>query len=179
LAIIASQSLANAATVNFARVHPKDLDVSKLATLDATLYTTSLFKLPAGGVGFAFGGQFRRESIDEEPDALNVAGDVAGNSPVPLVSGGRKSYAFYAETDIPIFSPLYKVPGFYALDFTAAGRYEDFKNNDTNVLVPKLGLRWQPFDETLDSSRNLGRRLPSTNTGRVVCRPYLNPYGIS
>jgi len=139
----------NAATVNFARVHPKDLDVSKLATLDATLYTTSLFKLPAGGVGFAFGGQFRRESIDEEPDALNVAGDVAGNSPVPLVSGGRKSYAFYAETDIPIFSPLYKVPGFYALDFTAAGRYEDFKNNDTNVLVPKLGLRWQPFDETL------------------------------
>src|SRR5262245_42501853 len=139
----------NQATVDFARIHPKDEDVSKLATLDATVYTTSLFKLPAGGVGFAFGGQFRRESLDEEPDALNVAGDVAGNSPVPEVSGGRKSFAFYSETNIPIFSPTYSVPGFYALEFTAAGRYEDFRNKDTNVLVPKLGLRWQPFDEEL------------------------------
>jgi len=139
----------NQATVDFARIHPKDEDISKLATLDATIYTTSLFKLPAGGVGFAFGGQFRREALDEIPDTLNVAGDVAGNSPVPLVSGGRKSYAFYGETDIPIFSPVYRIPGFYALEFTAAARFEDFRNNDTNVLVPKLGLRWQPFDEEL------------------------------
>ena len=153
----------NQASVEFARVHPKDEDVSKLATLDATVYTTSLFKLPAGGVGFAFGGQFRRESIDETPDMLNVEGDIAGNSPVPLVSGGRKSFAFYSETDIPIFSPLYSMPGFYALEFTAAARFEDFKNNDTNVLVPKLGLRWQPFDEqlTLRASWGEGFRQPS------------------
>src|SRR5207249_2114867 len=45
----------NQATVEFARVHPTDKDTSKLATLDATIYTTSLFKLPAGGVGFAVG----------------------------------------------------------------------------------------------------------------------------
>ncbi len=154
---------ANAATVDFARVHPVDQDVSKLATLDGTVYTTSLFKLPAGGVGFAFGGQFRREALDESPDALNVAGDVAGNSPVPLVSGGRKSYAFYAETDIPIFSPTYEMPGFRSLEFTAAARYEAFKNNDTNVLVPKLGLRWQPFDEqlTIRATWGEGFRQPS------------------
>ena len=53
----------NHATIDFATVHPKDVDTSKLATLDATIYTTALFKLPAGGVGLAFGGQFRRESI--------------------------------------------------------------------------------------------------------------------
>ena len=140
---------ANQAAVDFARIHPKDEDISKLATLDANIYTTSLFKLPAGGVGFAFGGQFRREALDEMPDLLNVEGDVAGNSPVPEVSGGRKSYAFFSETSIPIFSPTYSIPGFYALEFTAAARYENFKNNDTNVLVPKVGLRWQPFDETL------------------------------
>src|SRR5438034_3604239 len=51
----------NEATVEFARVHPKDEDTSKLWTLDATIYTTALFNLPAGGVGLAFGGQFRRE----------------------------------------------------------------------------------------------------------------------
>jgi len=153
----------NQPTVAFATVHPTDRDISKLATVDGTVYTTSLFKLPAGGVGFAFGGQFRRETLDESPDALNVAGDIAGNSPVPSVSGGRKSFAFYAETDIPIFSPELKIPGFYSMEFTAAGRYEDFQNNDTNVLVPKLGLRWQPIDEslTLRATWGEGFRQPS------------------
>jgi iron complex outermembrane recepter protein len=153
----------NEATVEFARVHPKDLDTSKLATLDANIYTTALFNLPAGGVGLAFGGQFRRESLKEEPDMLNVEGDIVGNSPVPTAVGGRKSYAFYAETRIPIFSPANAIPGFRSLEFTAAGRFEEFLNNDTNVLVPKVGMRWQPFDEqlTLRATWGEGFRQPS------------------
>src|SRR6266536_2935021 len=153
----------NEATVEFARVHPKDEDTSKLWTLDATIYTTALFNLPAGGVGLAFGGQFRRESLKEEPDMLNLEGDIVGNSPVPPVRGGRKSYSLYAETRVPIFSPNYKVPGFYALEFTAGMRFEEFLNNDTNVLVPKVGMRWQPFDEqlTLRATWGEGFREPS------------------
>ncbi|PYL07204.1 MAG: hypothetical protein DME34_07310, partial [Verrucomicrobia bacterium] len=154
----------NQATIAFARAHPKDEDVSKLATLDATVYTTDLFDLPGGGVGFAFGGQFRRENLDEVPDELNIAGDIAGNSPVPPAHGGRKSYAFYAEASIPIFSPAKAtMPGFHSLEFTAAARFEAFENNDTNVLVPKFGMRWQPFDEqlTLRSTWGEGFREPS------------------
>src|SRR2546421_4641668 len=139
----------NQASIEFARVHPRDLDVSKLATLDATIYTTSLFDLPAGGVGFALGGQFRREELNEAPDELNVAGDIAGNSPVSLARGGRRSYAFYTEMGIPIFSSKNAIGGFHSLEFTAAARFEAFLNNDTNVLVPKLGIRWQPFDDSL------------------------------
>jgi len=154
---------ANAATVEFARVHPKDEDTSKLGTLDASIYTTALFNLPAGGVGFAVGGQFRRESLKENPDMLNVEGDIVGNSPVPPAVGGRKSYAFYAETRIPIFSPANAIPGFHSLEFTAGGRFEEFLNNDSNVLVPKVGLRWQPFDEqlTLRATWGEGFREPS------------------
>ena len=153
----------NEATVEFARAHPTDIDTSKLATLDATMYTTALFNLPAGGVGLAFGGQFRRESLKENPDQLNVEGDIVGNSPVPTATGGRKAYAFYAETRIPIFSPTYKIPGFYSLEFVAGGRFEEFLNNDTNVLVPKVGMRWQPFDEqlTLRATWGEGFREPS------------------
>jgi iron complex outermembrane recepter protein len=172
----------NEATVEFARVHPKDEDTSKLWTLDATIYTTALFNLPAGGVGLAFGGQFRRESLKEEPDMLNVEGDIVGNSPVPSANGGRKTYAFYAETRIPIFSPVTStyytgdgknpqlqretkamIPGFYSLEFVAGGRFEEFLNNDTNVLVPKVGMRWQPFDEqlTLRATWGEGFREPS------------------
>jgi iron complex outermembrane receptor protein len=153
----------NADTVEFARVHPKDEDISKVWTLDGTVYTTSLFELPGGGVGFAFGGQFRRETLEETPDMLNVEGDIVGNSPVPPVRGGRKSYSLYAETRVPIFGENNKVPGFYALEFTGGMRFEEFLNNDTNVLVPKVGMRWQPFDEqlTLRATWGEGYRQPS------------------
>ena len=153
----------NEATVEFVRVHPKDEDISKLWTLDGSVYTTSLFELPGGGVGFAFGGQFRRESLKETPDALNVEGDIVGNSPVPPANGGRKSYSFYAEARIPIFGPDNAIPGFHSLEFEDGIRFEEFLNNDSNVLVPKFGMRWQPLDEqlTLRVTWSEGYRQPS------------------
>src|SRR5438874_5758423 len=108
----------NQATIEFARAHPKDEDFSKLATLDGTIYTTSLFELPGGAVGFAVGGQFRRETLEENPDELNVKGDIAGNSPVPPARGGRKSYSFYAEARVPFFGENFTFPGLYSLEFT-------------------------------------------------------------
>jgi iron complex outermembrane recepter protein len=138
----------NLATVNFATVHPVDVDTSKLATLDATIYTTALFQLPAGGVGLAFGGQFRRENIEQDVDLLEN-GDIVGSNQTSSTKAGRKSYGIYVETNVPLFSAANRVPVFHALDFTAAARFEAFRSNDTNVLVPKFGMRWQPFDETL------------------------------
>ena len=153
----------NQATVEFARVHPKDEDISKLWTLDGTVYTTSLFELPGGGVGFAFGGQFRRETLEETPDALNVEGDIIGNSPVNTARGGRKSYSLYAEARVPFFGENFTFPGLHSLEFTYGVRFEEFLNNDTNVLVPKFGMRWQPFDEqlTIRSTWGEGYRQPS------------------
>jgi outer membrane receptor protein involved in Fe transport len=40
-------------------------------------------------------------------------------------------------------------PGVHDLEFKAAGRFEDWLNNDTNALVPDLGLRWEPLDDSL------------------------------
>ena len=153
----------NAATVEFATVHPKDYNISKLATVDFTMSTTALFNLPAGGIGFAFGGQFRRENIDQDPDLLNLQGDIIGSSPTAITHGGRKSYGIYAETQIPVFSPQWNIPGFYAFEFDASVRYEEFLNNDTNVTVPKFGIRWQPLDSslTLRSTFGKGFRQPS------------------
>lgn len=153
----------NSAAIEFATLHTSEIDISKLATLDFNIYTTSLFKLPAGGIGLAFGGQFRRESFSEMPDAASLAGDGIGNGVRTSVVGGRKSYAFYGETSIPIFSPTNPIPGFYSLEFSSSARFEAFRNNDTNVLVPKVGLRWQPLDEslTLRATWGEGFRQPS------------------
>jgi iron complex outermembrane receptor protein len=134
--------------VDFARVDAKDLETSKLATLDLNVYTTSLFNLPAGGVGLAFGGQFRRETFGQNPDQLALEGDIIGSGKSFIVTAGRKTYAFYAETTVPIVSSANPLPLIRSLQFTAAGRFEDFRNNNTNVLVPKVGMRWQPFDES-------------------------------
>jgi iron complex outermembrane recepter protein len=154
----------NSAGIAFATIHPHDVQLSKLTTLDFTLYTTSLFKLPAGGVGFAIGGQFRREHIGQDADQSSIDGDILGiigNGTFTVA--GRKSFGIYGETDLPIFSPANSIPSFRALEFTASARFEDYLNNDTNILVPKVGMRWQPFDEslTIRSTWGEGFREPS------------------
>jgi iron complex outermembrane receptor protein len=147
----------NQAVVDYATVHPKDVDTSEVAVLDLNIYTTELFKLPAGGVGFAFGGQFRREQLTQDVDQLNLDGDIIGSSPSASTQAGRKDWALYAEADIPFFSPTFSFPGFYSLNLTAAVRYEEFENNNSNVAVPKFGIRWQPFDETLTIRSTIGK----------------------
>src|SRR5213083_1905365 len=154
--------VSNLPLIDYAIIHARDLNTSKLATLDLNIYTTDLFDLPAGGVGLAFGGVFIRESLTENPDDENRTKDNVGASQEFPVKSGRKEYALYAETLIPIFSPKWKVPFFYSLEFAAGARFEAF-NNDTNSLVPKVGVRWQPFDEqvTLRSTWGEGFVEPS------------------
>jgi iron complex outermembrane receptor protein len=139
----------NVPLIDFARMLSKDLFTMKLATLDLNIYTTDLFDLPAGGVGLAFGGVFTRQSYTIDPDDQHRLGQELGVGITPPVKAGRKEYAFYGETSIPIFSPKFNIPGFYSLEFTAGARYEAWLNNDTNAAVPKVGVRWQPFDESL------------------------------
>jgi iron complex outermembrane receptor protein len=153
----------NAIPVAFATVHPKDIDISKLTELDLNIYTTELFKLPAGGVGIAFGGQFRRENISQDTDETERSGDIVGSSPTATTHAGRKDYAFYSEARVPLFSPEMGIIGLHSVELTGAFRFEEFLNNSTNVLVPKVGLRWQPFDEqlTIRSTWGEGFREPS------------------
>ena len=138
----------NFADVAYATIHPKDVDTSEIATLDLNIYTTSLFKLPAGGVGLAFGGQFRREQLTQDVDQINIDADIPGNSPSATTNAGRKDYAFYAEADFPIFSPTFAVPGAYSLNLTAAMRYSgrQYATIDNVDFVPNV---FQAFDSFL------------------------------
>jgi iron complex outermembrane receptor protein len=153
----------NTATVNFATIHPKDIDISKITELDLNIYTTELFKLPAGGIGLAVGAQFRREAISQDPDTSELEGDIIGSSPLAITHAGRKDYALYGETSVPITSPEMGIWGLHSLILGGAFRFEEFLNNSTNVLVPKVTLRWQPFDDqlTIRSTWGEGFREPS------------------
>jgi iron complex outermembrane recepter protein len=146
----------NLPLIDFARLITRDLFTSKLATLDLNIYTTDLFDLPAGGVGLAFGGLFSRESYKIDPDDQNRLGENADTTSFIPVKAGRKSWGIYAETLIPIFTPKWHILGFYSLEFSAGVRYDEWLNNDTNAAVPKVGVRWQPFDESLTLRSNWG-----------------------
>jgi len=135
--------------LDFATLNTRDLLTSKLMTLDLSIYTTDLFDLPAGGVGLAFGGVFSRQSYIIDPDDQNRLGQNAGVGTLTPVQAGRKEWSIWAEALVPIFSPKWNIPGFYSLEVTGGVRYEEWLNNDTNAAVPKVGVRWQPFDEQL------------------------------
>ncbi|MGH7937271.1 MAG: TonB-dependent receptor domain-containing protein, partial [Bryobacteraceae bacterium] len=131
----------------FTEIHPRKVDRTSLATVDVNIHTTELFHLPAGSVGFAFGAQFRHETLDQNPGPAFQSGDAWLGVFLP-VSGSDQSYAGYVEASVPVVGGDYAVAGFHALDITTAARYEAF-SNDSNALVPKFGIRWQPWDDSL------------------------------
>src|SRR5205823_13229402 len=139
----------NIPSILFARAKVRDLTTSSLTAIDGHAYTTDLFDLPAGPVGFAFGADWRREQFDFNPDDTDQNGDQIGVGQAKATFGGRKAYGIFAEAQIPITSPKMGIPGLYSLEFNASGRFEEFLNNSTNDLVPRIGVRWQPFDEEL------------------------------
>jgi iron complex outermembrane receptor protein len=141
----------NIPLIKYATMHRRDLFTSKLATFDLNIYTNKLFDLPGGPVGLALGGFFSRQTYTINPDDQGniLHPQELGNTGVTPVKAGRKEVAFYGELRIPIFSPEMGIPGLHSLEFDAGGRFEGFRNNDTNVLVPKVALRWQPFDKQL------------------------------
>src|SRR5438874_578114 len=169
----------NLPLIAFATDRARDLFTSKLATLDLNIYTTDLFDLPAGGIGLAVGGGFSREEYTINPDDQHRLGEELGVGFTAPVRAGRKEWNVYAETLVPIFSPKFNIPGFYSLEFTAGVRYQEFLNNDTNAAVPKVGVRWQPFDEqlTIRSTRGEGFLEPSLVELYGPTRFLLGPIG--
>jgi outer membrane receptor protein involved in Fe transport len=148
---------------DFVTIHPREDDRGSLTSFNLNIYSTSLFDLPAGAVGIAFGTQFLHETNDQNPDEILRSGDALGVGGIYGGGSGRRdSYAGYAETSIPVFGANFRAPGFYALDVTAAGRFETFSSGG-NVTVPKVGMRWQPFDDslTIRSTWGEGFKLPT------------------
>jgi outer membrane receptor protein involved in Fe transport len=139
----------NAAVVNFATVHVHDTDLSSLGNGFITVNTTSLFTLPGGDVGAAAGLDYRVESLVQSPDQENVAGDTIGASPSAITNHTRKVWAAYGEMQFPITSPQQNIAGLYSLSVDVAARYEGFLTNHDSTTVPKIGVRYQPFDDSL------------------------------
>jgi hypothetical protein len=139
----------NAKVVNYATVHTHDNNISSLGNGFVTFNTARLLDLPAGGLGAAAGFDYRVETLQQHPDEINVAGDTIGGSPATVTNHTRKVWAAFVETEVPLASPQQKIPFAHSLSLNFAARHEEFITNKDKVTVPKIGVRYQPFGESL------------------------------
>ena len=97
--------------------------------------SSEIFNLPAGAVSLAFGGESRREKLQQIPEPVLATGDLAGfGGNVLPINASRSIRAVFAEASIPVFKTL---------EANVAVRSDDYSDfgKTTN---PKVSLRWQP-----------------------------------
>ncbi|NHZ79503.1 TonB-dependent receptor [Massilia sp. CCM 8695] len=138
-----------------------------------------LMNLPAGPLGFALGGEFRRDEADYRVDrALASQASSSGYADAQDQSGSRNIGAVFTEFNIPVIKDL---------EVNLAARYDDYTDFGHSVN-PKVALRWQPSKQVLvRGSFNKGFRAPTlydlhgpqttTNTSSPWDDPVLCPGG--
>lgn len=134
---------------------------ASLFQVDTRFLREDIFSLPAGGVGLAFGAEWRRETLTDERDPrLNgaitytnpmtgaITSDVLGASPSASNSGSRNVASFYTEFALPLVSPQMGVPLVRSLDMQIAGRWERYSDFGW-VANPKVALAWSITDDLM------------------------------
>ncbi|MDB6126393.1 MAG: hypothetical protein JWM35_289 [Verrucomicrobia bacterium] len=123
---------------------------SRLSGADAKV-VGSLFDLPAGRIGLAFGAATRRESLQGTPDNNSYRSDLTkqnwgGGVLFDPFDQSRQIDSVFAEARVPVFGDKLTPPALHALDLTFAGRHERYSDAG-NSNVPKIGVRWEPVDD--------------------------------
>jgi iron complex outermembrane recepter protein len=132
----------SAATFNsFFGTNIRDLQTYQ-KVIDAK-FTGFPFSLPAGPFGFAIGGEYRQEGLK----AVDSPEVFVGSVPIADINRNRGIYSLYAELNFPLISPQMKIPAFYSLELSLAGRHDHYDGVSKDANVPKIQLRWQPIQD--------------------------------
>ncbi len=112
-----------------------------------------IFEIPGGAVKLAVGGQFRNEQFEF----------ITRGTTAETTDGfDRDVFGFFGELYFPIVGASNRQPGLYSVDFTVAGRYEDYSDFGSST-DPKLGLRYAPI-ERLNLRGTYGTSFKAPNT---------------
>lgn len=113
--------------------------------------SSELMQMAYGPLGFATGLDFRRESIEDTPDANVAAGRVLGRG-FTGTTGSRNATAAFAELSIPLYKDL------EAQLAVRRDKYSDFGSASS----PKVALKWSPSKTfLLRGSISSGFRAPT------------------
>ncbi|MFZ5748114.1 MAG: TonB-dependent receptor plug domain-containing protein [Pseudomonadota bacterium] len=125
----------------------------------------TVIDLPAGPLAIAVGAEYRRETSDENNDALTNAGLNGGNA-LPDTHGRFDVKELYGEINVPI---LADTPFAKELTFRAAGRVSDYSTVGT-VYTWNLGGEWAPID-ALRIRGTFSRSVRAPNIGELYTGP--------
>jgi iron complex outermembrane receptor protein len=112
-----------------------------------------IFQLPAGGVGFALGTEFRHDKATYDVNtALASQASSSGYADAQDQAGQRNIAALFSELSVPLRKDL---------DLSLAARYDHYSDVG-GTFNPKIGLRYQPTKQVLlRTSYNTGFRAPT------------------
>jgi iron complex outermembrane recepter protein len=135
------------AVINKIFVTTHRLGTASLMLEDLKLYG-DLWNLPAGPISFAIGGEHRKESVNDQPDALTASGEtISLANPLPT-EGSRDVWSIYWEVRVPVTSPLWHCVGLYSLELGYQERFDNYSDFGSTEK-PKVFFRWQPIDSSL------------------------------
>jgi outer membrane receptor protein involved in Fe transport len=100
-----------------------------------------LFALPAGDVKFSVGAEYRREDSADEPDALTITGQNAGNKEPPTV-GSFDVWELFGEADVPLIKDQ---PFIKELSIGGAYRYSNY-NTVGSTTAYSGRAQWSPWE---------------------------------
>ena len=126
-----------------------------------------LFSLPGGVARLAVGTGYRRNALNADRGAGNVAN----------VRQTQDSYYGYGELNLPIVSPDMAVPLMERLNLSAALRYERYPGI-ASVATPKLGVIYAPF-AWIDIKGSWGRSFRAPSLMQQYQVPWVNLYPVT
>lgn len=106
--------------------------------------SSDLFSLPGGPVGFAVGGEYRRETNSYQLDPLSQQGYTVFNAVSSFSAPALVVKEVFGEVRLPL---LVDLPFIKALTLTGAGRYADYGGNTGGVFAYNGGVEWTPFSD--------------------------------
>jgi len=144
---------------------PSSLNTKTTQTLAGFTLTGEPIELPAGPLGIAFGGEYRREASSTEFDVLTQTGLNAGNA-LPNTSGSFNVKELFLEARAPLLKNL---PLVKQLDASAAvrqGRYSSVGNTTSW----NTGLDWA-LNTTFRVRANYSTSTRAPNIGELYQAP--------
>jgi iron complex outermembrane receptor protein len=123
----------------------------------ATNFSTDLFQLPAGGLGFAMGAEYRKEQSDQVQDDVSASGQLFYNA-IGRTKGEYDITEGYAELVVPL---LRDKPFAHRLSIEGAERIGHYSTVGS-VNQWRLGLQWSPIqDLSFRGSKSVAVRAPN------------------
>lgn len=101
-------------------------------------------QLPGGALGVAAGVEYRKESLETQPDFLRVTGLISGQSSSPI-RGEFDVNELYTEFLLPVLADL---PFAEMLNISLGVRYSDYSSFGETVNG-KIGVEYRPLNELL------------------------------